>query len=278
MRVRLILNYLGLFCGTLLTVSGLSLFLIPHHIASGGLSGLATVLSVPTRLPVSLLLLIGNFVLLFIGFRSLGFEFGHKTVFCSLLLSAGVEVFSHFPVLPVDSLIATVYGGVLAGCGMGIVFRLGGSTGGTDILAKLIFRRFPTFSVGRFLLLFDLLIIALSVLIFRDLNLALYSVLAIVINTLILDTVVEESNAGKAILILSEQPETLARHLMQEGKQRGVTGLYSRGMYTDSERLMLFCVVRKGEVYGLKKVVYELDPDALFFLLDMREVLGNGFK
>lgn len=278
MRFRTFLTYLGLLAGTLLTAAGLSLFLIPHHIAAGGLSGLATILAVPTGLPVSVLLLIGNLFLLLIGFRYLGPGFGGKTVFCSILMSVGLELFNLLPRLPAEPLLATLYGGVMAGAGMGIVFRLGGSTGGTDILAKLVFRRFPTLSVGRFLLALDLLIIMLSVLVFRDLSLALYSVLAIVINTLLLDTVVGESTSGKAILIISERAEEIAARLMCEGEQRGVTGLYSRGMYTGRDRLTLFCVARKREVYHLKKVVYELDPNAFFFLLDTREVLGNGFQ
>lgn len=277
MRFRAIGTYLALAAGTLCTAAGLSLFLIPHHIAAGGVSGLATILAVPTGISVSLLLLIGNVLLLLIGFRFLGSAFGAKTVFCSLFLSLAIELFGLLPPLSVEPLLATLYGGSLAGIGMGIVFRVGGSTGGTDILAKLIFHRFPTVSVGRFLLVLDLLIIAVGILVFRDLSLALYSVLAIVINTLILDTVVESSTAGKAILIISERAEAIAGRIMQEGEQRGVTGLYSRGMYTKRDRLTLFCVARKREVYSLKRIVYELDPDALFFLLDAREVSGNGF-
>ena len=278
MGFRLFGTYCLLAFGTLLTAAGLALFLIPYHIAAGGISGLATILSVPTKLPVSILLLMGNLILLLIGFRRLGSDFGTKTVFCSLLLSLVLGILERLPAVSVEPLLATLYGGVLAGVGMGIVFRAGGSTGGTDILAKLVFNRFPGLSVGRFLLLLDLLIIVAGILVFRDLSLALYSVLAIVINTLILDTVVEEATAGKAILIISDRAEELAVRLMQTGEQRGVTGLYSKGMYTQKDRLTLFCVARKKEVYSLKKIVYELDPDAFFFLLDSKEVLGNGFQ
>ncbi|MBQ1935864.1 MAG: YitT family protein [Clostridia bacterium] len=277
MCVRKLGDYLVLTIGTLCTAAGLSLFLIPHHIAAGGISGLATILAVPTKVSVGFLLLIGNALLLLVGFRFLGSVFGAKTVFCSLLLSLGIELFDALPPMLVEPLLATLYGGSLAGIGMGIVFRVGGSTGGTDILAKLVFHRFPTVSVGRFLLGLDSLIIAIGILVFRDLSLALYSVLAIVICTLILDLIVEGSTAGKAILIVSEKAEIIAERMMCEGKQRGVTGLYSQGMYTKRNRLTLFCVTRKREVYALKKIVYELDPDALFFLLDAREVSGNGF-
>lgn len=277
MRFRKLGDYLALTVGTLCTAAGLSFFLIPHHIAAGGVSGLATILAVPTGVSVSFLLLIGNVLLLLVGFRFLGSSFGARTVFCSLFLSLAIELFDALPPMSVEPLLATLYGGSLAGVGMGIVFRVGGSTGGTDILAKLIFHRFPTVSVGRFLLGLDSLIIVIGILVFRDLSLALYSVLAIVINTLILDLIVEGSTAGKAILIVSEHAEIIAERIMSEGKQRGVTGLYSQGMYTKRNRLTLFCVARKGEVYALKRIVYELDPDALFFLLDAREVSGNGF-
>ncbi|HHT68475.1 MAG TPA: YitT family protein [Firmicutes bacterium] len=273
---KVVLGYGGVLVGVIITAIGVSYFLIPAKIAAGGVSGLATVIYHLTKLPVGVTMLLFNIPLFALSWRIIGPVFGAKTLFGTLALSVFVDLFNQFPV-PVteDLLLCAIYGGVLSGIGLGIAFRSGGSTGGTDMAAQLVARFFPT-SVGQALLIVDGFVILLAGIAF-GLELAMYALIAVFITTKTVDLVQEGQSYAKACLVISDDPETIGRRIM-ERLERGVTMLDGRGMYTGYDRQVLLAIVSRMEITTLKAIVAETDKKAFVIIYDVHEVLGEGFR
>ncbi|QGP92206.1 putative 5xTM membrane BCR, YitT family [Neomoorella glycerini] len=276
MRRKEWLDYLGITTGTLITALGLVLFLVPNKIAAGGVSGLATVLHYVFGWPVGLTMLALNIPLFLAGLKVLGWNFGLKTLYGTLMLSVFTDALTlwlHAPTA--NALLASIYGGLMSGVGLGVVFRSGGSTGGTD-LAALLFGHFLHISSGVGLLLVDALVISLAGLTF-NVELALYALLALILTSRAIDAIQEGSGYAKAAIIISDHAETIARQVMEQ-LDRGVTGLAGRGLYTRQEREVLLVVVQRSEVSRLKALVAAIDPRAFVIVSNIHEVLGEGFR
>ncbi|WP_373995601.1 YitT family protein [Moorella sp. E306M] len=270
------LDYLGITTGTLITALGLVLFLVPNKIAAGGVSGLATVLHYVFGWPVGLTMLVLNIPLFLAGLKVLGWNFGLKTLYGTIMLSVFTDALAlwlHAPTA--NALLASIYGGLMSGVGLGVVFRSGGSTGGTD-LAALLFGHFLHISSGVGLLLVDALVISLAGLTF-NVELALYAFLALILTSRAIDAIQEGGGYAKAAIIISDHAETIARQVMEE-LDRGVTGLAGRGLYTGKEREVLLVVVQRSEVSRLKSLVAAVDPEAFVIVSNVHEVLGEGFR
>lgn len=270
-----ILDYAGVLLGVFITAIGLTWFLIPGKIAAGGVSGLATVTFYLFNFPVGLTMLALNIPLFVASLKVLGLRFGAKTLFGSAALSLIIDFMNNwaFP-LTGDSLLASVYGGVISGIGLGIAFRFGGSTGGTDLAAQIIARYFPI-SVGQALLVVDGVVIALAGLVFGP-ELALYALVAVFISTKTIDVIQEGQSYAKAAFIIANDPDTIGNRIMEK-LERGVTQINAKGMFTGSEREMLFVIVSRSEIAKLKQIVYDVEQDAFFVITDVSEVLGEGF-
>lgn len=276
MLKKIVLGYGGVLLGVIITAFGVSFFLIPAKIAAGGVSGLATVVYHLTALPVGITMLLLNIPLFFLSWRTFGAKFGAKTLFGTVTISVFVELFNQIAV-PVthDLLLCAIYGGVLSGIGLGIAFRSGGSTGGTDMAAQLVARFFPT-SVGQALLFVDGFVILLAGLAF-GLELAMYALIAVFITTKTIDLVQEGQNYAKACLIISDHSEPIGRSIM-ERMERGVTSLDGRGMYTKYDKQVLLVIVSRLEIAQVKAIVREFDPRAFVVIYNVHEVLGEGFR
>ncbi|MGI9952202.1 YitT family protein [Moorellaceae bacterium AZ2] len=273
---REIRSYMGITVGCFLAGLGLVLFLVPNKIAAGGVSGLATVLHYVIGVPVGLTMLALNVPLFVAGLKVLGFRFGVKTLYGTIILSLITDALSLVLRPPTfDPLLAAIYGGILTGAGLGIVFRSGGSTGGTD-LAALLFRRFTSLSAGVGLLVVDTLVIALAGIVF-SMELALYALLALFLASRAIDTVQEGGGFAKAAVIISDHSAEIARRILTE-LDRGATGIYGRGVYTNQERELLLVVVQRAEVTRLKNLVADVDPRAFVIVSNVHEVLGEGFR
>jgi len=274
---REIVDYLGIFIGVNLTAVGLVGFLIPNKIAAGGVSGLATVLYYLWGWPVGLVILLVNIPLFLACFLVFGPGFGLKTFFGTALLAAVVEYWELL-VQPItlDPLLGSIWGGVLAGVGVGVVLRYHGTTGGTDLAAKLL-ARFTSLSMGQAILLLDGLVIGLAGLVFKSVELMLYALISIVVSGKLIDGVVEGFNYAKGVYIISEHSDRIARRILAE-LNRGVTGFAGRGLYSGQDREILLCVVGRAEEIRLKRLVKEEDPKAFVIITDVHEVLGEGFK
>ncbi|HOB08981.1 MAG: YitT family protein [Limnochordia bacterium] len=273
---RVVREYLGVLIGVAVTAFGLTWFLIPGRIAAGGVSGLATVGYHLFDLPVGLTMLVLNIPLFAASITVLGAVYGAKTFIGTIVLSVLVDVFQRWAVpLTSDPLLTAVYGGVITGIGLGITFRSGGSTGGTDMAAQLVAHFLPT-TVGRALLFVDGFVILMAGFAFGP-ELALYALLAVFISTKTVDLVQEGQSYAKAAFIISDHSDKVGELILSQ-LERGATALAGKGVYTGTEREVLFVIVSRSEIRTLCRLVSEIDPKAFVVISDVHEVLGEGFK
>lgn len=269
-------NYLGVLLGVVIEAIALNMFLIPNKIAAGGISGLATVLYYLFNWPVGIIMLIFNIPLFIIGIKILGARYGIHTLFGAAALSIAIDLTAPFtPVLTHDLLLSSLYGGVLGGIGMGLIFRFKGNTAGTALAAAIINKLFGI-SVGQSLLIADFFVIAFAGIAFKSAELALYGLISLYVTALIIDIVQEGPSAAKAFWIMTDKPDEISQAIIQD-LDRGVTLFQGKGGYTGQARDMLFCVVETGEFTRLKDVIHQNDPKAFVIVTDAHEVLGEGF-
>ena len=275
--MRWLRDYLGIVLGVVLTAVALNMFLIPNKIAAGGTSGLATVIHHLTGLPVGMTMLSFDIPLLLISIRILGGRFGVNTLFAAAVMSATIDLSApYIPVLTHDLLLSSLYGGVLCGVGMGLVFRFHGTTAGTDLVAAMINKVFGV-SIGQALLGADFFVVALAGVAFGNAELSLYALICLFVTAQVIDLIQEGPSSAKAFFIMSVHSGRVADAILQE-LGRGVTFLSGRGAYTGAERDVVFCVVSVREVSRVKNLVARIDSKAFVIVTDAHEVLGEGFN
>jgi len=260
--------------GTLITACGLNFFLVPNRMNDGGLTGLAIVLHYLLGWPVGLLVFVLNVPLLLTVTYFVGVPFLARTLAGVTLLSFWLWLLPSHAVTH-DLLLAALYGGLLSGAGLGVVFRVGGSTGGTDLVARLL-RHFLNLSMGSGLLGTDVFVIAVTA-VFFGLRLGMYSAIALFVGTRVVDLIQEGLDFQRAALVVSARAEEVKQEVM-ERLGRGVTELSGRGGYTGQDRPVLLIVVSRSEVQEVKDIVYRLDQGAFLIVSTVHEVLGEGFK
>lgn len=283
LRSRPVRDYFWMTSGILVTAWAFDAFLIPNKIAAGGVTGLATVFfwtlkdaGLPT-IPVGVQMLILNVALLALGISMRGWRYGAKTIFGAVGLSLAIDLMAPFvPHLAAhDTLLAVLWGGALTGIGLGLVFRVGGNTGGTDIVAQLLTSKFPL-GVGQLMLAVDAVVLFIAALKFGP-ELALYGAIAVFIGGQTIDVVQEGLSTEKAIFVFSKHHDDIGQAILTE-LGRGATGFAAKGLYTGEQREVIFCVVSRRELDDLKRIVHVLDPDAFIVISDVHEALGEGFK
>lgn len=273
---KLLQSYLWITIGSIVVALALDIFLVPNRIAAGGVSGLATIIYHLLRVPVGVTMLGINIPLFFLSFRELGKRVFVRSIYGALTTAVFIELLSNYvPVMTGDVLLASIYGGILSGLGIGIILRAGGTSGGTDLVARLLHKHFPV-TVGQGLLGADFVVISLAA-IFFNAELALYALLTLLITSKMIDLVQEGISFAKAAFIISDHSEEISRGVIKV-LGRGVTALQGKGMFTGGERPVLMCVVGKTEESRLKELVYDIDQKAFVFITDAHEVLGEGFK
>ncbi len=283
LKARPVRDYLLMTVGLALTAWALVVFLIPHRIAAGGVSGLATVIyhwsgdALGFTLPVGVQMLAMNAVLLIVAVRFRGMRYAVKTIYGIVLLSVFIDLFATFatPLAGDDLLLAVLYGGALSGVGMGLVFKAGGNTGGTDIIAQLLSRKLP-FGIGQIMLVVDATVTVLAAFAFGP-KLALYGAVAIFVTTMTIDLMLEGISVEKAVWIISDSWERIGEAITND-LGRGATRIGATGVWTGHERGMLFVVLSRNELDDLKQVVSTIDPSALVVISDVHETIGEGFK
>lgn len=263
--------------GAFIMALGLSYFLIPNNIAAGGASGVATILHAKFGFSVSLIVLVINGVLFTISWKTMPRSVFIKSAIGTVALTVFLELLSNVGAFTNDVLLASSFGGILVGCGVGTVIRYGASTGGSDFLAIILYKLFnKRISVARLILIIDGLIIVAAGLSFNDYTLMLYTIISIYISSRITDAIVEGGNAAKSAYIISEKSEQISNEIMKT-LNRGTTGLYGKGMYTNKETTIILCIVKRNEIPKLRNIVKKLDDKAFIILTEVREVLGKGF-
>lgn len=265
--------------GTALVALGLAMFTIPNDIAPGGVSGLATALSHLTSvLTVGTWSLLLNVPLLVIAWWKLGFRPLAKTLMATVLLSAFIDLFAIFvPPYTNNPLLAACFGGALLGAGTGVLFIRGISTGGTDLLSLLLNRLLPNLSLGTLLMCIDAVVVLFAVIVFGNIEIALYSFVTIFIATKAIDGIMQGVDYAKVIHVVTEHGEELSRKLTEE-LERGVTTMPARGGYTGRDKQLLLVVTRRSDFAQTLGIIKTVDPSAFLIVTNATEVHGEGFK
>jgi len=269
-------SYIIITIGCFICAMGFDIFLIPNKIAPGGVTGIATVLHHQFGFAVGMTMLIINIPLFLMGFRYLGGPFGIKTFYATVILSIFTDALAGLPVLTQDPLLASIFGGMVIGLGLGLTIYCNSTTGGTDLLAMLINRFLPSVSVGRILLIIDGLVVTFAAISFHNYEVGLYSAITIYLAAKLIDEIVAGADHAKGVYIISQKEAEIAEKLLS--RNRGVTALHGKGMWTGDQKEVLFCIIRPREIPKVKRVIREIDPDAFVFVTQVSEVLGDGFK
>lgn len=276
---KLLWQYLIITLGASFVALGLDLFLVPNKFVAGGVSGISTIIFHIFKLPVGISMLVLNAILFLIAFRILGRTFGAKTIYCTIILSVFTDIFTIF--LPTQGItqnlvLAVLFGAFLCGTGMGLVFSAGASTGGTDILA-MILKKLLQIAPAWGLLIVDILITLIAGYFFGK-EVAMFSILAVIVNTFTINTVLEGVTSSIQVMIISEKYSEITDRLLEE-LGVGATLLRGEGAFEEIPTYIILTVLHtKRQFVRLKQIVSEEDAKAFLLVSHVKEVLGEGFK
>jgi len=264
--------------GSAVFALGFSLFLMPNDMNAGGISGLAqVVVEVLGFGSVGTLSILINLPLFILGGIKIGKKFFVGSLIGMMLSSVLIDAFALFPVIDMEPLIAVLYGGVICGLGLGIVFVSGTSTGGSDILVRLLKLKYRNVPIGQISLCFDAAVVVLTGLVFRDVTKALYTGIAVFVTSQVVDAVVYRFDYSKVALIISSEYEAIAQAIGKE-LYRGATFLHGEGTYHHNQTKVVLTAVKKQQVAELKELVIRIDPRAFIIVQEAHQVLGDGFS
>ena len=272
-----LIDLLCILSGSALYAGAITLFIRPQALVTGGFAGLSLIFGALFGVPVGATMAVLNLPLFAIGFRKLGKSFILK----SLLATATAAILTDLtqavlPPVHCEKILACIAGGVLTGMGLSLVLRRGGSTGGADIISKLIHAKWEHLPLGKVIMVIDFCVIALSIAVFGKLETALYSALMIAISATTVDYCIYGAGSGKLLLVVTTKPKTLSEKITGIGN-RGATIVPVIGAYTNTEKKMLLIVLKNHEIGNIKSLIRQNDPTAFTTLLDAREIIGRGF-
>ena len=274
---KIIIEMILTIIGSGIMAVGISLFLLPNQLSSGGIAGIATITYYLLKIPMGTMILLINIPLFLFSFFKIGKSFFVKSLIGTISLSYFIDFFDKFEHLTNDRLLACIYGGILIGLGTAILLKANSSTGGSDLISFIIKEYKPSIRPSNVITLIDIGIIALNVIFFREIEIGLYSAIAIYIMGKIIDILFEGIDFTKLLLIISNHTEEIAKEIGQK-VQRGATGIYGKGMYTNEDKLILMCAASRGDVNRIKLIAKKIDPRAFIIITNSREVVGLGFK
>lgn len=273
--LQLLKQFVGIVIGATIVSASINTLIIPNQIADGGVTGIAIILQYLFYWPVSWTIILLNVPLFIIGHRLVGRSFLVFSIVGVGLLSATLSLTTQLPVLTHDTLLAAIFGGVLSGIGMGIIFRSRGSLGGTDILAVLFARTTPL-SVGQILLGMDAIIFLGVAILFRP-EMAMYAMIYMFVATRVVDLVQVGLSHSKSVLVITTHPQSIADEIMAK-LDRGVTLFQATGAFSGDAKKVVYCIVNRTELSQVKEIVREKDPHAFVAISEVPEVVGEGFS
>lgn len=282
MKSKAWFEYLCILAGTTIMAIATNIFYEPNSIVTGGISGLSIVIQYLSGkffnypIPLWATTIVLNIPLLILGARVNGRKFISRTIVAIILLSTMLYVTKGIETQGFDMTISSIYGGLLMGLGLGLVFRNGATTGGTDLTASIINAKNKHLPIANLMFCIDACVIASGFFTFGAKN-AMYAIIAEFITSRIVDMMLEGFISSKSVFIISEKTDEIADKILNQ-MQRGVTSLLGQGMYTKAEKNVLFCVMTSKEVFRLKTMIKEIDPKAFVIVNDAHEVLGKGFR
>lgn len=273
---RRVTDYIEITVASFLYAVAVSLFLDPNALAPGGVTGIAIILNRITGLETGTLVLFINIPIIAMGTWKFGWRFILSTMYCTAVTSGLINLLAPFGAATSDPFLAAVAGGALMAMGIGLVFKAGATTGGTDIIVKLLRLKFPYLKTGVLFLITDALIVAFSALVFKNVDVALYAGLVVFINSVLLDVVLYGRDGAKMIFIISDRHEAITKRLLE--LDIGVTYISGSGAYSGKEKNVIMCVMRKQLSPRAETIVREEDPGAFMIVTSATEIFGEGYK
>ena len=267
-------SYAQIILGALIGGAAYPLFMTPNKIAPGGITGIATILNHLFQWPVGTVTLILNVPLFLISYRAMGRIFAFRSLVATLFFTLFIDVLPLQP-MTTDPLLGALYGGVMLGAGLGLIMRGGATTGGSDMVARMVNKRFQFISTGSFLFAIDFAVVVSAGFLIGATE-ALYSLICIFLSARVMDTIIIGFSSNKACFIISSRWQEISDRIMRD-MDRGVTQLTARGAYTGAERPTLLCVIGRSEIMALKRILREEDEKAFVIIVEAHEAIGDGF-
>ena len=262
--------------GCVFAALGTTIFLLPNKLSTGGFAGIATVIYYLFDIKMGTTILILNIPLFIITYFKLGKKFVLKSAICTIIFSKLIDLFTEVLVFTDDKLLASIYGGVIVGIGSALILKAESSTGGSDLVVQVIKAFRPHVKIGSILVIIDIVIVFINLIFLEIFQIGLYSFVAIYIMGKMIDIVFEGINFSKMIYIISDKSEEISDDINNIfGK--GTTGFYSKGMYTNKDKLVIMCVAKRNEIMKIKHLALQKDKDAFIIITDARQVYGLGF-
>ncbi len=274
---RFIFEFIFITSGCFLLAVSINVFLLPNNISAGGISSVGVILFHLFKIRISITNLIFNAVLFFFGYKNLGRYAVVKTALGTVLLSLFLELSSGFPVYKENQIIAAISGGILMGVGVGLVVKVDASTGGSDFAGLILKKFFGHIPLARLIMIIDCAVVILSGVVFKSFTITFYSVMTLFVSSLITDKLITAGDEAKMIMIISQKKDEIAEQILVK-YERGITGIHSVGMYSNSETVMLMCIVAPKELPKYLNMIKEIDKKAFIIIGNVNEVIGEGFK
>lgn len=263
--------------GAIIMALGTSLFLLPNQLSSGGFAGIATIIYYFLHIPMGTTILAFNIPLFILAVYKLGKNFFVKSLIGTTIFSFFIDIFDKLEPLTNDRFLACIYGGIIIGLGTAIILKANSSTGGSDLVSFIARSYKPNLRVGKIIIIIDTIIVILNMIFFKEIEVGLYSAIAIYLMGKMIDIIFEGIYFTKLLIIISNKNEEIAK-IIGEKIQRGTTGLYGKGMYTQKDKLILMCAASRGDIARIKDIARQIDKNSFIIIANAREVVGKGFK
>lgn len=270
-------KYATIVFGVLLVALAISVFYTPNKIVSGGVSGISTILYHTLGIQPGISFAVINIVLLALAWRFLGFAFVKDTILGAALLSLFVQLFTYIPPLTSDVFLSCIFGAIFYGAGVGLTLIEGASTGGTDILSRLVQKAFPHVKIGNILMAVDALVILVSLIVFKTINLALYGILALFVASFSINLLISKLNVSKLAFVVTDKGEEISKFLVSHSP-RGITIIESVGAYTMERNEVLMCALKENELPRFQEEILRIDGKAFIIYSESQTIVGNGFR
>lgn len=274
------LDILFILIGSFIYALSVNIFTAPNNIAPGGLTGVGTMINYLSGIPIGTVILLLNIPIFIWAYREYGFLYIGKTLFATVATSVMIDITA--PMLPQyngEILPVLLLGGLLSGIGLSLIFMRGATTGGTDLIAKLVMKNFPLLTLGKLILILDFIVVIFSAILYQSIEAPVYAMIVIFIMTKVIDGVLYGSALGneKLLFIISKDNDIIAKRILSE-IDRGVTEISAKGVYSNSEYRVLMCAVKRQEVYTVRDLVYSQDKNAFVIVTNVDDVIGEGFN
>ena len=263
--------------GAIIMAIATSLILLPNQLSTGGFAGIATIFYYFLNIPMGTTILSINIPLFIFVTYKLGKGFVIRSFIGTVTFSFSIDILDKLQPLTQDRFLACIYGGIIIGLGTAIILKANSSTGGSDLISMLVKKYNPNIRTGNVIIIVDVIIVGLNVLLFKEIEIGLYSAIAIYLMGKMIDIIFEGIYFTKLLIIISKRNEEIAE-VIGEKIGRGTTGLYGKGMYKDEQKLVLLCAASRGDVVRVKQTAKKIDPESFIIIANAREVVGLGFK